>query len=299
MKALALALTFAAAPVLAQSSIRNADLQERPAGELARTFATLSAEAGPIWIGYRVPAHDPDWSSCCYSNWSGGNACCGRCALERTKASESASVSIGSGRNTPGGPVKLEGGDLVLLFRVVDRRVEKIRAFSESCEIDAGGRRVYWLTGVQPADSVALLASMAGTPSAGAERMGEKRHSAADGALMAIAAHREPSSIDTLVRIARTGGGPHARGQALFWLAQRAGRKAVGTIGDAIENDPDTQVKTRAVFALSQLPNDEGVPKLIEVARTHRNPKVRQQAFFWLGQTRDPRALKFFEEILR
>jgi HEAT repeat protein len=49
---------------------------------------------------------------------------------------------------------------------------------------------------------------------------------------------------------------------------------------------------------LSQLPKDEGVPLLIQVARTHTNPAVRKQAMFWLGQTRDARAVKFFEEIL-
>ncbi|HEY6211312.1 MAG TPA: HEAT repeat domain-containing protein, partial [Vicinamibacterales bacterium] len=88
------------------------------------------------------------------------------------------------------------------------------------------------------------------------------------------------------------------RGQALFWLAQRAGEQAVSTIANAINDDPDTEVKKKAVFALSQLPKDEGVPKLIEVARTNRNPAVRKQAYFWLGQTNDPRAVAFFEEIL-
>jgi HEAT repeat protein len=88
------------------------------------------------------------------------------------------------------------------------------------------------------------------------------------------------------------------RGEALFWLAQKAGRKAAGAITDAIEQDPETKVKERAVFALSQLPTDEGVPRLIDVARANRNPAVRKQAIFWLGQSRDPRALAFFEEIL-
>jgi hypothetical protein len=49
---------------------------------------------------------------------------------------------------------------------------------------------------------------------------------------------------------------------------------------------------------LSQLPKDEGVPLLINVARTHSNPAVKKQAMFWLGQSKDPRALTFFEEIL-
>jgi hypothetical protein len=40
------------------------------------------------------------------------------------------------------------------------------------------------------------------------------------------------------------------------------------------------------------------VPKLIEVAQTQRNPEVRKQAFFWLGQTHDPRALAYIEDVL-
>ena len=84
----------------------------------------------------------------------------------------------------------------------------------------------------------------------------------------------------------------------MFWLAQRAGDKAVGTITQALE-DPETEVRKQAVFALSQLPKDEGVPKLIEVARTHRDAAVRKQAMFWLGQSRDPRALTFFEQTLQ
>ena len=110
--------------------------------------------------------------------------------------------------------------------------------------------------------------------------------------------HREPAALDRLLTAARDGATTHVRGQALFWLAQRAGEKAVGAITDAIASDPETEVKKRAVFALSQLPKDEGVPLLIQVARTNANPAVRKQAMFWLGQSKDPRALKFFEEIL-
>ena len=67
---------------------------------------------------------------------------------------------------------------------------------------------------------------------------------------------------------------------------------------DRIDQDPDTDVKKKAVFALSQLPKDEGVPLLIKVARTNPNPEVRKQAMFWLGQSKDARATDFFAEIL-
>ena len=53
------------------------------------------------------------------------------------------------------------------------------------------------------------------------------------------------------------------------------------------------------MFALSQLPKDEGVPLLIKVARTNTNLEVRKQAMFWLGQSKDPRAIDFFSEVLR
>ena len=52
------------------------------------------------------------------------------------------------------------------------------------------------------------------------------------------------------------------------------------------------------MFALSQLPKDEGVPLLIQVAKNNKNPAVRKQAIFWLGQSQDPRALDFFAQVL-
>jgi len=111
----------------------------------------------------------------------------------------------------------------------------------------------------------------------------------------ALSVSREPAALDEMIRMAKEDESSHVRGQALFWLAQKAGKKAAATITGAIENDPDTDVKKKAVFALSQMPKDEGVPKLIQVAQNNRNPAVRKQAMFWLGQSKDPRALAFFE----
>lgn len=114
----------------------------------------------------------------------------------------------------------------------------------------------------------------------------------------ALSVSHEPEALSEMIRMAHEDESAHVRGQALFWLAQKAGQKAMGAITGAIENDPDTEVKKKAVFALSQMPKDEGVPKLIEVAKTNRNREVRKQAMFWLGQSNDPRALEFFEQVL-
>jgi HEAT repeat protein len=114
----------------------------------------------------------------------------------------------------------------------------------------------------------------------------------------ALSVSHEAGALEEMIRMAHDDTSAHVRGQALFWLAQKAGKKALGTISGAIEDDPDTEVKKKAVFALSQLPMDEGVPKLIEVAQKNRNPEVRKQAMFWLGQSNDPRAQQFFEKVL-
>jgi len=104
--------------------------------------------------------------------------------------------------------------------------------------------------------------------------------------------------VDTLLELAKRDASSEVRGQALFWLGQKAGQRATAALEGAIADDPDRDVRKKAVFALSQLPKDEGVPRLITVAKTHRDPEVRKQAMFWLGQSGDERALQFFEEIL-
>ena len=89
------------------------------------------------------------------------------------------------------------------------------------------------------------------------------------------------------------------RGQALTSLSREAGAKAVGPIRQAIDSDPERDVKRRAVSALQQMPNGEGIPLLIEIAKTSRDPDVRKQAMNSLGQSKDQRAVSFFEQVLK
>ena len=76
----------------------------------------------------------------------------------------------------------------------------------------------------------------------------------------------------------RGGLGEFAR--ALAEVAQKAGAKAVTTLKDAAEDDPEVAVKKKAVFALSQSPKDEAVPELLHVAQTNADPAVRKEAIF-------------------
>ena len=87
---------------------------------------------------------------------------------------------------------------MVVLFRIADRKVERVRVFSEDCRLDAGGRPVKWIENVRPAESVALLESLASAS-------GDPKDRVTNNAIMAISLHAEPSALDTLFRIARTG----------------------------------------------------------------------------------------------
>jgi len=89
------------------------------------------------------------------------------------------------------------------------------------------------------------------------------------------------------------------RSSSLFWVGQEAATAVTEGLADfALDEDEDQDVRDAAVFALSQRPADEGVPILMEVARTAKNAETRRSAMFWLAESEDERVFAFFEEIL-
>ena len=428
------ALSFTVVGALASSALAqpprivNGKVTAQPAGTLRSTFTGLvGAEADAGWIGYAVPTVEGDRVMCCFDSGDGvsyvsgsmssGRYCCGACRLE---ASSGGTTTTRTAPARATGPIPLEASSrMIVLFRVAARNVEKIRVFSDECELDAGGRAVTWLESVRPADSVALLESLAvqpatrrdnvmdgavtaialtGDPTAdnaldrlaavaqpeplrkkvmfwlgnsrGAHGLAtlqqtlkndpsaevkkaavfgvsQSRETSAFGVLSGLARNdaepkvrseavfwmaqkndpraaavilealdKDPSSevrkkavfalsqlkdnagVEALIKTAKTSTDPAVRSESIFWLGQKAGKAAASAITDRIDNDPNTEVKKRAVFALSQMPPADGVPLLINAARTNANPEVRKQAMFWLGQSKDPKALAFFEEVL-
>lgn len=122
-------------------------------------------------------------------------------------------------------------------------------------------------------------------------------HEIVDQAIAGIAQDKDQAATDLLLSLAKTHRITQVRKQSLFWLGQRAGEKATAHLKEAAD-DPDEEVREMAVFAISQLPKERAIPELIQLARTHKSKRVRERAIFWLGQSGDPRALTFIEEIL-
>jgi hypothetical protein len=319
LASIAIGSTFGQRAESQQPRVQNARVETRTvAGGLdAMLRSIINAQTAPAWVGYAVPIVPGDRQMCCWNDTGRG------CFLE--PSSNDRTVVVANNQT-----VKLEGPtELVVLYRVENRQVGKVRSFSPECELDAGGLPLIWLTGVNAAESVKLLEGIAKDVPGGAVRDQFRR---SDSAVSAIAMHADPSAqqalesllaasqpdqvrqkavfglaqrnntqaLNLLVAVAHNDKSPHVRGQALFWLAQRAGQKvAEAAINDAIANDPETEVKKKALFALTQMPSGDGIPLLIQVARTNHNPEVRKQAMFWLGQSKDQRALAFIEEVLK
>src|SRR5436190_1459724 len=183
--------------------------------------------------------------------------------------------------------VSREPSEAFLFIQMRDGQATRVRFFTPTCQIDAGGETVTWIDNVPEADSIAFLRRQV-------ENAGEHGR---NGALFALSMHA--GATDALVDIARHNPSSHLRGQALFWLSQQAGEKAASTLRDAVDNDPEDSVRAKAVFGISQLPNDQSIPLLADLLKHHKSREVRKKADFWLGQKNDPRALEVLMDVLQ
>ena len=120
-------------------------------------------------------------------------------------------------------------------------------------------------------------------------------------AVSALGSSRETDAGPLLISIARSDSDARLREQAVSALAssRRPVPGAVDTLKAIITSDRDPQVRRRAVSALVSLPDGEGIPLLIELVKSTQDAEVRKQAMNSLGNSRDPRATAFFEDVLK
>jgi hypothetical protein len=117
--------------------------------------------------------------------------------------------------------------------------------------------------------------------------------------IFAMQLSKRSEAVEELIRIARQDASTELRKQAIFWIGQKASAECVKALKDIVDApDGEKALKDQAVFAISQLPKDKSVPMLIDLAKANKSVEVRKKAIFWLGQSGDPAALKFFEDIL-
>jgi hypothetical protein len=245
----ALWLIAAALPLAAQPKLlvnAKTDTRSASAGLESAYRALLAANPQPAWIGWSEPAVRSYNLGCDY---------------------------VRDGFSQPG-VVHLEPPDhLVVLLRVEENKVNRVRALSPNCEIDAGGVPVHWLEGVQPAQSIALLDSLV----AERERIG-------DGALLAIAMHADPASDAALEKYLAPGQPQTIRSRVVGYYGSARGAHGFDVLKKVIAGDPDVRIRERAVSSLANSREPDALNLLISIAKTDTDTRMRTAAISGLGR---------------
>jgi hypothetical protein len=267
------------------SSARAADMPrlENAKAEIKAVSTSLDATIRELaqhsdktqWVGYAVDQVAGQHSMCCWnSSNANGSENCGTCRLE----SDSQNIGTSSRSSET---VMLEGSrSMTVLLRLESHRVMKIRAFSSECALNAGGLPFVWLTGVKPAESVALLSGYVH----GEDFGDHEGHSLAHGALMAVAMHGDAAADRAMESFVAPDQRESLRRQAAFWLGAARGGSGLALLERMAKSDPSPEVRSHVAFALHVSKEPAALDDMIRMAHEDSSAHVRGQAIFWLAQ---------------
>ncbi|HEX7287387.1 MAG TPA: HEAT repeat domain-containing protein [Candidatus Angelobacter sp.] len=271
---LAVGLSLAQKP-----NVVNAKLQESSAaaGLKPAMDAILTGQAGPLWIGYRIPAAAKERTMCCWDSVSGsrnrGANCCLGCRMDSDKGSNFSGTDSNC---SPPEPLPYA----FVFFRAESKQITRVRVFSADCPLDFAGLPLYWLEGVKPEQSIDLLLAFAQS----IHDDGSYRRDLSHQALMAIAMHDIPAADQALEKLSQAGQPLKLRENVAFWLGVERGKAGLELLRKYAKQDQDDRFRERVTFAFSQSKEPEAVKDLIAMARTDPSAHVRGQALFWLAQ---------------
>lgn len=269
---LALLLAGAAVAEIPGLNVANARLETGSAASGLRDALRQAASGGrePYWVAWSVPMIEGEGYACCFGKNFGASTC----FLE--------GKNQGWGNSDREKSAKKPDEKLIVLLRMEGGAVDEIRAFSESCPLDAGKRRFVWLGAAKPEESVAFVADLADDR--------DKGHEKTSNAFAVLALHRNSGADAALEKLASAPRSAKERDQPIFWLGQRRGVRGVRFLSGLATSDPDDDIREKALFSLSQSRQPEAVETVLEAARSDKSPKVRGHALFCLSQTDSPKA---------
>jgi HEAT repeats len=278
---LGLALTVTPAKA-DQSQFVNAKIETQDASQgLDAALQRIAADSQqPLWLAYQVDAvAGKHSSSCCDYRGDEHSHYCGICNLENGHGQTT--VQQSQNQNTT---VKLEQpAQVTILLRVEQKRVMRIREASSDCQLDAGGLRVVWFTGVKPAESVARLRRYV-------SENGQERDDLTNEALVAIAQHADSSADRVLADFVAPNQPTWLREKASFWLGAARGKAGLVILERMAKSDASGDIRAKVAFAIFVSHEPEALDDLIRMAKDDPEAHVRGQALFWLAQKAGQRA---------
>jgi hypothetical protein len=280
---LLLGLAFPLRPVQASQAnpldinIRNLNLHRLGATEnLESDFAALVERIEtPAWAGYAVPMVEGKRTICCNCGDCGWG---GECRLEGSNENYNSSDEEWFASET-----------LAVLYRIDEKGVGKIRSFSGNCELDAGGKDVYWWSDVDPEQSLDLLKAQVNR---------RRSNRLAERGIMAIAHHRQ-SAADSLLEGFADDEQPEAVAEkAIFWMGAARGESGFESLMRIEKSVRDDDLREQIVFALYLSKAEGATSELIRMARQDGDKEVRERALFWLGQKAGLEASRAIQEAI-
>ena len=88
-----------------------------------------------------------------------------------------------------------------------------------------------------------------------------------------------------------------ARKMCLFWAAE-SGNLETDDLRSLYAEFEEPELRKQLIFSVADMDSEAGLDLLIEIARSDPSNEMRQMAIFWLGDSGDPRALEYLEELL-
>jgi HEAT repeats/PBS lyase HEAT-like repeat len=285
LRALVLTIVVGGLAFAQQPNIQNAKLETRSAaGGLQAQVDTIARQGGASWIAWLVPSVKGENNMCCYNNYGDSNYNCG-CALETNGP-----ANVGGTQSTS---VKLEGSsEFVVFVRAEGGQIQKVRALGANCPVDAQNMPVYWLTGVKPSDSVALLVALA--EKTGSD--GEKKP--ADGAVLSIALTNDPAADAALDKLIAPDKPEWLRKKVAFWMGVERGSRGLDKLLALMKSDQSSSFRHELVFPISQSRDPRAETELIRIAKEDQSTKVREQAIFWMAQKAGKKAASFLKDTV-
>lgn len=269
--ALAIFLLGFAAPQAQQPLVQNGrvDVQHATIEAAVRAVGT---SATPVWVGWRVPMIGGDRRLC--SSWDDGRVTVRGDRLEpEAPALEPRPLPSFA---EPSGPLQLESGtDLIVLERIVDGQLERLRAAGGDCPLDAGGRTLVWLDAVTSAESLRHLDTVARSDDA----TNPSRGRVASSAISAISMHRDGGADGLLDRLTEPSVESSRRRLAASALAVR-GAHGFDRLTALLAAEHDASLRRAFAGALSQSSDPRTTPALLRLARTEVDAVIRGDAIY-------------------
>lgn len=266
--------------------IQNGKVETRHGTSIDREIAAASSPSStePSWIAWKAPMVEGDRDMCSwYSDRLGTTR--GMFLDDGMVYVTNAGV-INPDRpqiTAPKGPIPLEAGtSVVVLARLVGGRVERLRTVGDDCPMDAGGRTVYWLDNVTPAESIRFLTALAQAGPTD-RSMYENDRRVAENAVRAIGYHRDPSADTALDRMATEHRETSVRRQAASTLTSLRGAHGVATVSKLIPSAKNIDERRALTSALGQSRDASAVPALRTLIGDE-DATVRSEAVYYFIQ---------------